>query len=264
MLEFFTIIAPFVSLAEADAGYIAAVFARISGMVFLLPGIGEQTVSGRVRLAIALSVTLIAYPIVRESFIHPVELTQVILMQITIAEAITGLVIGLSFRMMVFVLQLAGSIIAQNASISQIFGQSVANDTQTPISALFTLAGITLSLALGIHIEAMKLFIASYEIFSFGELTYLKEMALWVAEKGGAVFALALSLSAPFVALGLAYNLIIGAANRAMPQLMVAFVGAPAITGAGLILMALSVGIILETWYAASHERFNLFDITGM
>ncbi|MEJ2037160.1 MAG: flagellar biosynthetic protein FliR, partial [Maritimibacter sp.] len=36
--------------------------------------------------------------------------------------------------------------------------------------------------------------------------------------------------------------------NRAMPQLMVAFVGAPAITAGGLILMFLSTPILLNIW----------------
>ena len=45
-----------------------------------------------------------------------------------------------------------------------------------------------------------------------------------------ASFALALSLAAPFVIASLLYNVALGVINKAMPQLMVAFVGAPAIT----------------------------------
>ena len=104
----------------------------------------------------------------------------------------------------------------------------------------------------------MKLFIASYGPFPFGELALLSGYGQWLAERGGAAFSLAFSLAAPFVVLGVAYNLIIGAANRAMPQLMVAFVGAPAITGAGLLLLAISAAIILERWYAASGPMFRL------
>ncbi|MEM8699663.1 MAG: flagellar biosynthetic protein FliR, partial [Pseudomonadota bacterium] len=40
----------------------------------------------------------------------------------------------------------------------------------------------------------------------------------------------------------------LGAINRAMPQLMVAFVGAPAITAGGLALLALAAPLILTLW----------------
>ena len=45
-----------------------------------------------------------------------------------------------------------------------------------------------------------------------------------------------------------AYNVALGAINRAMPQMMVAFVGAPAITAAGLLILMLSAPVILHFW----------------
>ncbi len=246
----FAAISPFIGFAAAEAAGVVAVFARISGMVFLLPGIGEQTVSVRVRLAVAIAIALIVYPAVREGAYDSATLAE--FARIAGLEAVAGLAIGLSFRIMIFVLQLTGSMIAQNTSIAQIFGQSVASDTQTPISALITLAGIALALSFGLHVEAVRIVIASYELVGFGAGLPLKSFGLWLSESGGDAFRLAVSLSAPFIALGVAYNLIIGAANRAMPQLMVAFVGAPAITGAGLLLLTLSIGLILERWRAAS------------
>ena len=48
--------------------------------------------------------------------------------------------------------------------------------------------------------------------------------------------------------MGFAYNVALGAINRAMPQLMVAFVGAPAITAAGLLILMLAAPVILHFW----------------
>ncbi len=56
-------------------------------------------------------------------------------------------------------------------------------------------------------------------------------------------FALGFSLAAPFVIAGFAYNLALGAINRAMPQLMVAFIGAPAITAGGLLILMLAAPV---------------------
>ncbi len=50
------------------------------------------------------------------------------------------------------------------------------------------------------------------------------------------------------------YNLTLGIINRAMPQLMVVFVGAPAITAAGLVLLMLLAPVMLGLWAAALGE----------
>ena len=63
-------------------------------------------------------------------------------------------------------------------------------------------------------------------------------------------FALAFTLAAPFVITSLVYNLALGVINRAMPQLMVAFVGAPVITFGAVFLLFLSAPLILSVWNA--------------
>jgi len=61
-------------------------------------------------------------------------------------------------------------------------------------------------------------------------------------------FRLAFALAAPFYILSLLYNLTLGVINRAMPQLMVAFVGAPVITAGALILLTVSIPLMVGRW----------------
>ena len=55
----------------------------------------------------------------------------------------------------------------------------------------------------------------------------------------------------------LIYNVAIGVINRAMPQLMVAFVGAPAITAGGLILLVLTTPYLLSVWLEALNSHLS-------
>jgi flagellar biosynthetic protein FliR len=66
-----------------------------------------------------------------------------------------------------------------------------------------------------------------------------------------ASFGLALSLAAPFLIASLLYNVALGVINKAMPQLMVAFVGAPAITWGGLFLLLITTPFLLPVWFAS-------------
>ena len=73
----------------------------------------------------------------------------------------------------------------------------------------------------------------SYEILPMGLPVPAADVAAWGTARVAQAFALGFSLAAPFVIAAFAYNLALGAINRAMPQLMVAFIGAPAITAGG-------------------------------
>ena len=77
----------------------------------------------------------------------------------------------------------------------------------------------------------------SYEILPMGLPVPAEDVARWGVARVAQAFALGFSLAAPFVIAGFAYNVALGAINRAMPQLMVAFIGAPAITAGGLLIL---------------------------
>ena len=90
----------------------------------------------------------------------------------------------------------------------------------------------------------------SYEILPMGLPVPAADVAAWGTARVAQAFALGFSLAAPFVIAGFAYNLALGAINRAMPQLMVAFIGAPAITAGGLLILMLAAPVILHFWGA--------------
>jgi flagellar biosynthetic protein FliR len=58
-------------------------------------------------------------------------------------------------------------------------------------------------------------------------------------------------IAMPFVIASLLYNVALGVINRAMPQLMVSLVGAPALSLGGLVLLALVSPLALSIWLAA-------------
>jgi len=93
--------------------------------------------------------------------------------------------------------------------------------------------------------------IYSYTLVPFGSgLQPALVAEVGVAEAGRAL-ALGFSLAAPFLIASLVYNIVLGVINRAMPQLMVSFVGAPALTAGGLILFFLTAPIMLAIWLEA-------------
>lgn len=231
-------------LAEGFIRHMALVFFRVGAAVALFPALGEQMVPQRVKLAAALAVTLVVAPAV-----STVEPPPGLLLPFA-GEAAAGLVLGFGLRLMILALQTAGTIAAQSVSLAQMFA-GTGPEPQPIVANLLVLAGLALFVAMGGLERAVALLILSYDLMPPGHLPAPADLAGWGLGRIASVFALAFGLAAPFVLAALLYNLALGAINRAMPQLMVSFVGAPALTLGGLALLALAAPVLLGVWRAA-------------
>lgn len=230
------------------AGFV--VFLRVGAMLALVPAFGEQSVPVRLRLALILAFTLIVLPAVAPA-IGPLPETPLGMLSVLGAEVLAGLLFGLMLRLFVLALQVAGAIAAQSTSLSQILGGSAGVDPQPAIGHLLVIAGLTLAVILGLHVRLAAYMIDGYALVPPGTVPSPATVADAGLREVGRSFALAFSLSAPFVIASLLYNVMLGVINRAMPQLMVAFVGAPAITAGGLALLLISAPILLNVWSGA-------------
>ncbi len=224
------------------------VFLRVGAAMALLPAFGERSIPERIRLVLALAFTLVVAPAVTQE-VRP-ALAGAGTGLFLVAETLSGLAIGAVIRLFVLALQMAGTIAAQSTSLSQIFGGATV-DPQPAMGHILLVAGLALAVMLGLHVRLAEVLIASYDVFPAGRMPGAAVLADWGLGRVARAFGLAFTLAAPFVIASLIYNVALGVINRAMPQLMVAFVGAPAITAGGLILLMLTAPVLLSVWMHA-------------
>lgn len=211
----------------------------------LLPAFGEQAVPQRVRLVLTLAFAAIVAPAVTPGLIGmPPGILPMA------AEVVAGLAMGIALRLFILALQVAGSIIAQATSLAQIFG-GMGPEPQPAIGFLLTVSGLALAVAAGLHVRVVELFILSYDVLPGGRLPGAADLSHWGLAQVARAFSLGFTLAAPFVIAATLYNLAIGVINRAMPMLMVSFVGAPALTAGSLLLLALVLPFGLAVWMQA-------------
>ncbi|MCP1336811.1 flagellar biosynthetic protein FliR [Futiania mangrovi] len=225
-----------------------AAFVRIGAMMALMPGFGGGRVPMRIALGLALLLTLAVMPSA-----GPVEppASGTDLVSLVVPEAIAGLMLGTLVRAMLFALQIAGAAIAQSIGIAHIFG-GVAEGGEAPVGSLVTLAGLTAFYVSGLHIAAIAALADSYRYLPAGTLAPAGDSAWAVVEAGAQALTLGLRIAAPLLVAGFLYNLALGAMNRAMPQLMVVFVGAPALALGGLALLLVALPVGLRAWLDAA------------
>lgn len=235
------------------------VFLRVGAAMTFLPAFGESTIPLRVRLGLALAFTAVVAPAVAQG-LNPDFATPGSLFLLILSETMIGFALGFSVRMSIWLLHTAGTIAAQSTSLSQLLGGN-SPEPQPAISRLLVVAGLALAVMSGLHVRIAEAFIISYDPLPAGRFPLASDLSMWGIDRVGAMFGLAFSFAAPFVIASLIYNVALGVINRAMPQLMVAFVGAPAITAGGLILLFLVLPLVLPLWL--THLNAQLADPFG-
>lgn len=243
--------ADLLAFIEATLWHGFAVFLRVGAMVALMPAFGETSVPMRVKLVVIFAFTFITTPAIAAPDLPPSAEN---LIWLALSETLAGLLLGLGLRMFVLSLQTAGAIAAQSTSLSQILGVAAA-EPMPAMGYVLVIGGLALAVMTGLHVKAAQMVILSYELLPMGRFPGGDIVSGWGLGQIKRAFSLAFTLAAPFVILSLLYNLALGAINKAMPQLMVAFVGAPVITAGGLFLLFLAAPIILSLWVAAL-DRF--------
>lgn len=230
----------------------ATVFFRVAAMLAVLPLFGERLVPMRVRLgaAVAFAVLLFGTGVVPLLTVPSPQGALVLLL----TETATGLVMGVLARLLFMALQTLGAMAAQATSLAQIFaGQAL--DPLPAIGHVLTFGGLALLASQGFLVQVVQFGLAFYDLAPVGHLLSPGSLADWGITRIGHSFGLAFRLAAPFFLASLLYYLAMGAINRAMPQLMVALIGAPLVTFISIALLALTAPLILYFW----HQEVMMF-----
>ncbi|WP_299194033.1 flagellar biosynthetic protein FliR [uncultured Litoreibacter sp.] len=244
------------AFSQSGLWVFSLVFLRIGAAMALLPAFGEQVTPMRVKLSAALAFTIIVAPVVWGDFEQALQANSWWSLMFT--EVVAGFAIGIMFRLMVIALQVAGAVAANATSLSQMFGGGIGTEPQPAISTLLVVAGLCLAVMAGLHIRVCEALILSFQLFQPGGRIGPSDMATWGISRVAHAFEHGLTLAGPFVLASLIYNLALGAINRAMPQLMVAFVGAPAISLGGLVLLLVTAPFILGVWVSVFLDMTDL------
>ena len=237
-----------ISLLPALAATFMLVFARVGAMVMLLPGFGESNIPVRIKLAIALLLTLIILPLHRNAY--QVDLTSMnSLGVLMVHEIIIGVVLGATARVTLSALAVAGSVIAQQLGLGFVTAVDPTQGQQGLLIGNFlTILGMTLLFATDSHHLVIAALNESYRIFSPGELLPSGDVAALATRAFASAFKIGMQLSAPFLVFGLVFNIGLGVLARLMPQMQVYFVGVPLSIMVGFLILALVITAMMGTY----------------
>lgn len=222
----------------------AMIFARIGAVLLMLPGVGESYVPPRIRLSLALVVSLALWPVVSAS-LPALPATIGGMAGWIIREVLVGLAIGALLRMFLTALATAGEVVALQTTLA--FAQT-ANPTQaspgSTLSAFLMILGTTLIFATNTHHLFIAGLVGSYELIAPVRPLITEDFTAMAVRTVADAFTLGVQLAAPVLVFAIIFNVASGLVGRVMPAFQVYFAAAPLSIILGLSVFALSLGVL--------------------
>ena len=230
------------------------IFLRIGSAILVMPGFMTSYVSTRIRLSVALALTLVLIPLLSTRLpVPPADFGS--FLTTCIFEINYGLFMGLCMQFLYAALSLVGNFAGQAIGFSnaQIFdpafqAQSIVLETFLSLTAL------TVIFLMDLHHLMLGAIVDSYHIFPVGGEMPWGDFANELSSDLNQAFITGFKVGAPFIAFTIVFYAGMGLVSRLMPQLNIFFLSLPLQIYLGLGLLFITLPIMIM-WFIRYFEN---------
>ena len=233
------------------------VIARVGTTLLTGPGLGENESPPTVRIGLAVVLSALVFPLLRDGLPPPPESVPGFIALLAI-EIFIGAWLGFIARLLVMAMAIAGNIISLMVGLSSVLQIDPALGTQVPaLQRMMALASVALLFASGLYVLPLQAVVGSYEVLAPGHAFDAGGAAQLVIRAVGDSFGLALRLAAPFVIISMAWQAALGFISRLVPNIHVHVVSAPAQIMGGLLLLSAAIAFSFADWVAGMQQTLS-------
>ena len=235
------------------------IVSRIGTAIMLMPGFSATYVSRWVRLALALSLSLVVSPLLMPVMpVQPATAGEQFLLVLN--EVVIGGFLGLLARIAVGALQTAGTVISFVSALANTLVQDAVAEQQSSILSNFlTTMGVVLVFVTNLHHLMITALVESYSLFVPAIPPTIGDMGLMLASNITESFAIGTQIAAPFILVGLIYYTILGIFGRLMPSLPVFFFAMPAQISMQFLLMMFVLSSMMMVFLQHFQDTYAAF-----
>lgn len=243
---------------EAYSLSVFLVLCRVGACLMLMPGFASVRVPGRVRILLAVALSMVVTPLVAgPGVLDRSDGAQ--LMRLIAGECLAGGTIGLLARMYIAALEFMGSALSSFIGLNGL-GAGIEQDEPAPaVSALLLIVATLLLLIMDLHLLLISTVIQSYTTLPLGEMPSAQTGIRMLADTLGAAFLLALQITGAFVVYGIVVNIVFGIVGKLVPQVPSYFISVPFLAFGGLLLLYYSLGEMLLVYMRAIRVALSQF-----
>lgn len=230
-------------------------FCRVGACLMVVPGFGTSRIPARIRLFVALSISLALAPLLTPAIqaAMPDE-TLATVARLIGTELLTGAFIGFLGRAFLAALETMATLVSMAIGMSNMPGMPIEGvDSLPPVANLFTVTATAMIFITNQHWEILRGLTASYDAIPPGLPLAAVSSLEQLAEQLGRTFVLALRVCSPFIVYTIVINLAVGLVNKLTPQIPVYFISLPFVIAGGLyflyLVIAEAIMIFLDGYF---------------
>lgn len=240
-------------LLALDVFQFLLVFTRLGAAIMAMPGLGGTVTPVQTRLIMILAITLLVVPLVAKLLPGmPGNIPDLVLL--LVQEVLIGAFLGLSAQAMMTALNLAGTFMAMQSSLANVFiNDPISQQQGNLLPSFFANVALVMIFITDSHHLMLNAVFASYELFRPGATLPTGDFAEALTHTVGRSFALGVQLAGPVVIFGLVFNGGLAVINRLMPQMQVFFVALPLQVMGGLAMVMITLPLLMA-WFIRYFE----------
>jgi flagellar biosynthetic protein FliR len=233
--------------------------ARIAAIISSMPVYGTDMVPMRAKVALAIMLTALVYPVV-DIDVSGIDFATVSMGLLMAKEVILGAMLGFVARLIFTAVEFGGTVVGYQMGFAAANVYDPQNQRQVSLMSQFqNVFAILVFLAIDGHHIFLRTLVDSYALLPPGLLDLSGPAVPYVVELMGHMLVLAVRFSAPVLAVLLLSGLILGIMSRVFPQLNVFLLSFPINIGLAFIITGLTMAVVvslLQGEFAALPERF--------
>jgi len=243
------------NLLPAEVFSYLLVFARIGTTIAILPGFGESYVSPRIRLLLALAITVLFVPLLAGQ-LPALPSSPIELMLLVGGEGLVGLFIGGVARLLLSALATGGAILAFSSGLANamLFNPMLSDQGALP-GVFLSILGLLMIFVTDTHHMMLMALLDGYSLFLPGGALPFGDFSDVLAQLLAGSFLLGMQIASPFLLYGTVFYVGMGLLARLMPQMPIFFVALP-------IQILLGLCTMLITFPAAILWFLNYYQTT--
>lgn len=216
-------------------------FLRVSGLLLVAPVLGANVVPRRVKMALAVALTLVLAPLVPAAP-APLEPFGATALLTAIQQILIGVAIGFAVQVVFDALLMAGQAIAMTMGLGFATLVDPSRGVTTPVvGQFFLIVGLLLFLSLNGHLLVLQVLADSFRWLPPGPQGLDQDAFAQLFRWGGKIFEAGIVIALPAVVGLLVVNLALGVVSRAAPSLNLFAVGFPVSMLLGFLMLVLSL-----------------------
>lgn len=235
------------------------VFMRFGTALMVMPGIGDTYVSERIRLHLAVALTLTLFPVLMPFMPDKIPGTFMLFTLVAI-EFLIGLFIGIVARIFMAALDVAGMVISIQSGFAnaQVFNPALASQGSV-FGAFLSVTGVLLLFVTDLHHLMILGVYESYNLFPVGQVPDTGSMADFIAKAVSLSFIAGVQFATPFIVMTLLLYTGMGVLSRLMPQVQVFLLALPLQILMALVLLSLILSAGMMFWLSYFQDGMVFF-----